>query len=319
MHMKSTRRELLRGASGMAALCGLGAVTGAAAAVRKAGLKIGAATLGFGDYSNADLAKELAAAGIRLVQLFLNQKDSKFWKYNGRSDVSSLTPERCRGIAAAYRDAGVEIHSIGVYTNLIHPDEAERAANLAYFGAMMAVGGHMGVRTFVTEAGHFHDEKAPAPRIELAFQDAVWPQMVDVFRQLAALAEKHDAKVLIEPFYRGFLASAKRVRTFVEAVNSPRIRVLLDPANLIEVNDLDEMFAQLGPWIDCLHAKDRKLHVEKGVAAGQGDIDYKRFVTLAAERTPAVPLVLEYVGPKDYKDALAHLRAAIREAGLTEA
>jgi sugar phosphate isomerase/epimerase len=102
-------------------------------------------------------------------------------------------------------------------------------------------------------------------------------------------------------------------------VNSPRVRVLLDPANLIELNDLDEMFAQLGPYIDCLHAKDRKLHIEKGVAAGQGDIDYKRFVTLAAERTPSVPLVLEYVGPKDYKDALAHLRNAIRAAGLSEA
>lgn len=317
--MNSTRRDLLRGATGMAALCGLGAATGSIAADRKPGLKIGIATLGFGDFTNADLAKELAAAGIRVVQLFLNQKDSKFWKYNGRSDVSSLTPERCREIAAVYRDAGIEIHSLGVYTNLIHPDASERAANLAYFDAMMTVGGHMGVKTFISEAGHFHDEKAPAPRIEIEFQDAVWPQMVDVVRQLAALAEKHDAKVLLEPFYRGFLASAKRVRTFVEAVNSPRVRVLLDPANLIEVNDLDEMFAQLGPWIDCLHAKDRKLHVEKGVAAGKGDVDYKRFVTLAAERTPHAPLVMEYVGPKDYKDALAHLKNAIRAAGLSEA
>lgn len=317
--MSSTRRDLLRGAAGMAALCGLGATAGAGAAERKAGLKIGIATLGFGDHTNAELAKELAAAGIRIVQLFLNQKDSKFWKYNGRSDVSSLTPERCREIAAAYRDAGIEIHSIGVYTNLIHPDEAERTANLAYFDAMMTVGGHMGVKTFITEAGHFHDEKAPPPRISIEFQDAVWPQTVDVVRQLAALAEKHDAKVLLEPFYRGFLTTAKRVRTFVEAVNSPRVRVLLDPANLIELNDLDEMFAQLGPYIDCLHAKDRKLHVEKGVGAGQGEIDYKRFVTLAAERTPSVPLVLEYVGPKDYKDALAHLKNAIRDAGLSEA
>lgn len=317
MRIESTRRELLRGAAAISAMCGLGAAAERpAAADRMPGIKIGIATLGFGDHTNAGLARELAGAGIRLVQLFLNQKDSKFWKYNGRTDVSSMTPERCREIAAAYRDAGVEIHSIGVYTNLIHPDEAERAANLAYFDAMMAVGGHMGVRTFITEAGHFHDDKAPAPRIAIEFQDEVWPRTVDVVRQLGALAEKRDAKVLLEPFYRGFLASAKRVRTFVEAVASPRVRVLLDPANLIEVNDIDEMFAQLGPWIDCLHAKDRKLHVERGVAAGKGDVDYRRFVTLAAKRAPEAPLVLEYVGPKDYKEALAHLRAAVRDAGL---
>jgi sugar phosphate isomerase/epimerase len=291
----------------------------AAARAATPGVKIGVATLGFGELTNAELAKELSATGIKLIQLFLNQKDSKFWKYNGRCDVSSLTAARCREIAALYRDAGIEIHSIGVYTNLIHPDEAERKANLAYFEAMMEVGTHMNVRTFITEAGHFHDPKAPAPRIALEFQDEVWTQMVATGRQLAELAAKHDAKVLFEPFYRGFLASAKRLRMFLEAVQSPRIRALLDAANLIEVNDLTEMFQQLAPWIDCIHAKDRKLHIERGVAAGEGDIDYKQFVTLAAKHTPHAPLVLEYVGTKDYKDALAHLRGALHEAGIAEA
>ena len=41
---------------------------------------------------------------------------------------------------ARNRSAGISIHSIGVYTNLIHPDEAERRANLAYFEAMMDAG-----------------------------------------------------------------------------------------------------------------------------------------------------------------------------------
>jgi sugar phosphate isomerase/epimerase len=93
---------------------------------------------------------------------------------------------------------------------------------------------------------------------------------------------------------------------------------LLDPANILELNDLEEMYAQLAPWIDCIHAKDRKLHVVRGVAAGKGDLDYVKFVTLAARHTPKAPLVLEYVGPNDYKDALAHLRNAMRTAGVKE-
>ena len=56
---------------------------------------------------------------------------------------------------------------------------------------------------------------------------------------------------------------------FLEEVDSPRIRALLDPANVLEV---EEMFTQLGPWIDCLHAKDWKLHMIRGLLAGQGDI-----------------------------------------------
>jgi sugar phosphate isomerase/epimerase len=274
------------------------------------GPTIGISTLGFADYTNRQLAEELAREGIRVVQLFLNQTDSRFWKYNGRSDVSDMTASRCEAIGQAYRSAGVAIHSIGVYTNLIHPDAEERKANLAYFDAMMRIGANMGVHAFVTEAGHYHTN-APEPAVPLHFQESTWKQMVDTGKQLADLADRYKATILFEPFYRGFLATAKRMRLFLEDIGSPRVRALLDPANLLESNDLEEMFAQLGPWIDCLHAKDRKLHVDRGVPAGQGDLDYRKYVTLAAQRTPKAPLILEYVGPKDYQQALQHLRKAL--------
>ena len=141
MNQKISRRQLFRTTAQAAVVCGLGAAapaTARAAAEKSASkVQIGIATTGFTTLSNAELAKELAGAGIRVVQLFLTQTDSKFWKYNDRTDVSSLTPARCREIAAPYRDAGIVIHSLGVYTNLIHPDEAERNANLAFFAAMM--------------------------------------------------------------------------------------------------------------------------------------------------------------------------------------
>ena len=302
------------------AACGAGTaavVRGAAAGSRRV-LTVGISTLGFSGHTNAALAKELASSGFTTVQLFLKQTDSNFWVYNGRADVSSLTSARCREIAQVYRDAGLAIHSIGVYTNLIHPDDKELAANLAYFEAMMEIGGCMGVRTFINEAGHYHDPKAPAPAVPIEYQDAVWPRMIDVGRRLAALADKHDATVLLEPFYRGFLSSAKRLRLYVQEIGSPRVRVLLDPANLIEVNDLDEMFQQLSPLTDCIHAKDRKLHTDRGVAAGKGDLDYRRLVSLAAEHTPPAPLVLEYVGKDDYLAARDHLLRAMREEGIQE-
>ncbi|MBI5799141.1 MAG: sugar phosphate isomerase/epimerase [Verrucomicrobia bacterium] len=281
-------------------------------------MKIGISTLGFRELTNEQLAKELSAAGFKTIQLFLAQSDSRFWKYNDRSDLSALTPDRCRKIADTYRSAGLAIHSLGVYTNLIHPDEAERRANLAYFEAMLVAGDHMGVRTFITEAGHYQHPTEPEPRVPLHFHETVWPQMVATTHQLATLAAKFQAKILIEPFYRGFFASAKRTRLFLEEVHSPFVLALLDAANLIEVNDLDEMFAQLGPWIDCMHAKDRKLHIDRGVPAGKGDLDYKKLVTLAAKHASNAPLILEYVGISDYKDALAHLRGAMQAEGVKE-
>jgi L-ribulose-5-phosphate 3-epimerase len=313
-----SRRQLLTGAAGTAALGAFGLMPAPLRAAPGASprLRIGVATLGFPKLTHAELARELAGAGFKLIQLFLAQRDTPLWRYNGRADLSGLAPARARAIARSYRDAGLTLHSLGVYTNLIHPDAAERQANLEYFAAMMDLGAEMGIRTFITEAGHHRDPTAPEPRIAHHFQDEVWLQMLATARQLAALAEQRGATILLEGFYRGFLASAKRLRMFLEEVNSPRLRALLDPANLIEVNDLEEMFAQLGPWIDCFHAKDRKVHVEKGVPAGQGSLDYGKFVTLAARHAPHAPLILEYVGPADYRAALAHLRQAIAQAGL---
>ena len=311
-----TRREALTiGATATLPLLHSLSTTAAANPPPSQSLTIGVATTQFSEYTNRQLANELAQEGIHTVQLFLTQSDSNFWRYNGRADVSSLTPDRCRAIGDDYRSVGVKIHSIGVYTNLIHPDESERRVNMAYFEAMMKIARAMDVQTLITEAGHYYSGK-PETGVPYDFREDVWKQMVATAKQLAQLAQRHDCIVLFEPFYRGFLASAKRVRVFLEDVASPRIRVLLDPANLLELNDLEEMFSQLGPWIDCLHAKDRKLHVDQGVAAGKGDLDYPKFIRLAAEHTPSAPLILEYVGGKDYKAALAHLRATLAGAGL---
>ena len=307
-----TRRELIKTAGAAVPIIGASLASSSQGASSVTGAAIGIATLGFPKHTNAQLAEELAASGIRMIQLYLNQSDSRYWKYNGRSDLSDLSTARCEAIARAYRFAGITLHSMGVYTNLIHGDSAERQACLAYFESMMKVGGTMGVRTFITEAGHYEPEK-PATGAAYHFRQQVWGQMLATVKQVADMAERQDATVLLEPYFGGFLSSAKRTRVFLQEVNSPRIRALLDPANILEVNDLEEMFDQLSPWIDCIHAKDRKLHVEQGVAAGQGDLDYRKFVSLALRRTPRASLILEYVGPDNYRQALEHLQKALRE------
>lgn len=279
---------------------------------------VGIATTDFRDQTNQSLADELRSQRVRRIQLFFTQKDSNFWKYGAYTDLTAMTPERAREIAAIYRASGITIDALGVYATLIHPDPAEQRAHLAYFEAMMKIGAHMGVRTFLSEMGHYRPP-GPAPAVSFDWQDEVWVNAVATCKQLARIAASHGATVLIEPIYRSLLASAKRTRVFLEEVGSPHVKAQLDPANLLEVNDLDEMFAQLKPWIGGIHAKDRKLHVTRGLAAGQGDLDYGKFVTLSALHAPGIPLVVEYAGTATYRQALEHLRSAIRNAGLREA
>ncbi|MBL0159692.1 MAG: sugar phosphate isomerase/epimerase [Bryobacterales bacterium] len=300
-----------------AALQTLAAAPLATAAAPAGRITIGLSTNDFRDHTNRSLAEELKSQRVKLIQLFFTQKDSNYWRYGRRSDLSALSVERAKEIAETYRAAGITIHSLGVYLTLIHGDADERKANLAHFDAVMKLGRQMGIRTFLSEMGHWHPP-GPAAATPYDWDDGVWKMAVSTVKELAVVADANDATVLLEPIYRSVLASAKRTRLFLEEVGSKRVRAQLDPANLLEVNDLEEMFAQLQPWIGGIHAKDRKYHVTAGVAAGKGDLDYGKFVTLAAKHTPGMPLIVEYVGSKDYREALQHLRGNIRAAGLQE-
>ena len=278
---------------------------------------VGVATTDFRDQTNSSLAEELKSQGVRVIQLFFTQKDSNYWRYGEVADLTGISPQRAKEIADVYRSAGISIQALGVYATLIHSDPGERRKHLAYFDAMMKVGGHMGVRTCLSEMGHYHPP-GPAPGVSYDWQDEVWKTAVATGKELARVADGNGATVLLEPIYRSLLASAKLTRLYLEEVGSPHVRAQLDPANLLEVNDLEEMFQQLKPWIGGIHAKDRKFHVTDGVAAGKGDLDYSKFVRLAALHAPGIPLIVEYAGTGQYREALAHLRNAIRQAGLRE-
>jgi len=135
------RRQLMKSGAIAASLATLSSRSVTAWAESPLDLIVGMATMGFYSYTNEQLARELAAENVKTIQLFLTQKDSNFWKYNGRSDVSAMTPERCREIADTYRSAGVGIHSIGVYTNLIHPDPARNTTRVRVT-ALLRLGSH---------------------------------------------------------------------------------------------------------------------------------------------------------------------------------
>lgn len=270
-------------------------------------MRIGLATTGFNTLSNDEMAQLTADAGCDCVQLFFTQTDSKYWQYNSRADVSDITGAEAKRIADAYRSRGLEITSLGVYTSLIEPDADELAKNIDYFADMMRVANEMDIDMLASECGAVI-EPGVGKNLNEGLKDEAYVRLMDSTGKLVELAQRHGVKIVFEPFFHDLLATAKATLDFVEEVNSPYVRVQLDPANLLPHNSLDEMFNALAPYIAALHAKDRKLHVTPGVPAGQGDVDYARFVALCRQHVPHLPLIVEYVGADTYEAALQHLR-----------
>ena len=268
-------------------------------------MKLGIVTLTFPNRTNEEAAQIIADNGFEHAQLFFCQTDSKYWRYNGRADVSHIKGSESQRIIEPYRIHNIEVTALAVYTNPIEPGDVEWEENLNYFYEMMRIASEMEVKVLITEGGHVHREGKED--LGATMSEASWNRIIQFAKRLIGKAEEYDVVVAFEPYFLTQLSSAKRARDFIDITKSDRIRIMLDPANLLPNNSLDEMFAQLGPYIAGIHAKDRKIGVHGGVSAGHGDLDYARFVQLCMEYVPDLPIIIEYVTEENFLQAKEHL------------
>ena len=254
-------------------------------------MEIGVVTRSFPDLTNAEVASFLAGNGFTSVELCFKNADADLWIYNGRADLSGMTDERSRSIVETYRSAGLDVPVLGVFTNLIEPDDAERRSNLDHFERMMQIASHNGIPVVATECGF----RPGARGVNADTYEADFSRLVESFRWLCERADVYGVDVALEPCVLDVVPSAKRAADFIAQVGSPRAKILLDPANLIANSSEREMFHWLAPHIAYLHGKDRRVNDAKGRIVGDGEIDWPLFISLYHEHTPGKPFILEYV------------------------
>ena len=254
-------------------------------------MNVGVTTRSFPELTNAQTADFMAENGLMSTELCFSQMDSKYWVYNGRSDLSEMTDDRSRKIVERYRSRGIDVVALGVFTNLIAPDDAERAANLAYYERMMQIAALNGIPCVPTECGFIPGRRGiDADRYEEAF--AI---LVDSLNMLAEKAEEYSVEIALEACVLDVVPSAKRAADLLAQVGSERIKILLDPANLIANSSEEDMFRYLAPHIAFFHGKDRKLNDARGRLVGDGDIDWPLFLSLYHRHNEGAPFILEYV------------------------
>ena len=253
-------------------------------------MRVGIVTRSFPEMTNLQAAAFMAENGFETTELCLSQVDSKYWVYNGHSDVSALTDQRVLEIADIYRDSGIEVCALGVFTNLIESDSDRRQANLDYFERHLEYAAYSGIPVVSTECGF-----DPASRgIRADLYEARFSLLLDSLGRLCSLADRHGVDIALEPCVIDVVPSAKRMADTIAQVGSPRLKVLLDPANLIANSSEQDMFDYLAPHIAYFHGKDRKVNDAYGRVVGDGDIDWPLFLRLYHERNEGIPFILEY-------------------------
>ena len=216
-------------------------------------------------------------------------------------------------IAAAANTSGVNIAAISATYNMIHPDPRQRADGLRRLGLIIARARVMGT-SLVTLCTGTRDAQDQWRHHKDNDSAEAWRDLVTEMAKALELAERHDVSLGIEPELANVISSAAHAIRLLAELQSERLKIVLDPANLFEIESevqrqrlVEEAIDLLGERIVMAHAKDRDA-AGKAVAAGRGVIDFRHFVSCLRTVGFDGPLVTHGLDESDAVPVAAFLR-----------
>jgi len=213
---------------------------------------------------------------------------------------------------------GLEMAAVSGLFNMIHPDVRARRDGLRRLRELASACEHLGtsVITLCTGTCDRMDMWRRHPENDSA---SAWNDLVNSMREALQIAEEHRVTLAFEPEVSNVVDSPAKGRRLLDEMQSPRLKVVMDPANIFHRGELcrmreilDEAFALLGDDIVLAHAKDLDHDGEAGrKAAGKGLLDYDHYLELLDAAAPDVPLILHGLDEEQVDECVAFLRERI--------
>jgi sugar phosphate isomerase/epimerase len=293
---------------------------------------------GYFPYTLEEQARRIRALGFNTVQLDLAFKDIDF------STPDAITAAKAKRVREVFRDHDLPICTISGYTNIVHPEPAERRRRLDYLKAIIRHARHFGTPYVISETGTFNAESDwvahPKNKTEEGFEECR-----RVIKELVQVAYDHGAVFLLETYVNNVVGSVEEtVRMFAE-IDHPALGLLMDPTNYFEAHNIDQMdrvlkqiFDTLSDKVRIAHAKDVKrsedaaekhadidaseAHSFRGVGAielpapGLGVLNYDYYLKRLSEKHPNIPIIIEHLDEADVPRAKKFLDGKLRANGL---
>jgi sugar phosphate isomerase/epimerase len=183
--------------------------------------------------------------------------------------------------------------------NVIHPDRHARAAGMRRLRALAAACRTIGTSVITLSTGT-RDRRDMWRAHPQNTGPVAWQELLEAMRQIAAIGAEFGVTMAFEPEVSNVVDSAGKARRLLDELDAPHVKVVMDGANLFHAGELpamvavlDEAFRLLGGEIALAHAKDLSHDGAAGhEAAGQGVLDYPRYLRLLVQSGYPGPLIL---------------------------
>jgi len=171
----------------------------------------------------------------------------------------------CVWIARMLAERGLTMAAISGTFNMCDPSRSRIENNLRRLGVLAAACRWLDTRIITLCTGTLDREdmwRWDAGNV----RKRTWDDLVQTMREAVAIADRHEVTLAFEPEINNVVNSVIRARRLLDEVDSPWLKVVIDPANLLRPGDLvrlpemlDEAMDWLGPDIVLAHAKEPKF------------------------------------------------------------
>jgi sugar phosphate isomerase/epimerase len=270
----------------------------------KKNVKLGVHTGPYVTLPLAEAARRIQAEGFTSVLTEYTFADVRF-------DPLAPDWQAAAKIVRTLEQHGIQIAAIFGYVNVVDPLPERQKRHEARMTCLIQNWKQLGCPNVSTETGTFNITSdwvdAPENATEAGYQ-----KCRAAMEQLARMAEKAGAVVSIEPYWRNVIDSVDRAERLFRDIQSPGLRLVMDPCNYPRKEDLpqmrpllEDMFRRLGDKIVVAHAKDVAASAEGTdlPAAGRGVLDYPHYLGLLAALDRPMHLILEHLVLDDVRRA----------------
>lgn len=217
----------------------------------------------------------------------------------------ALTPGLAMYLKKLFQKYEIDIAVLGCYLNLANPDPIQRKEISDIYKANIRFASILGCGVVGTETG--------APNVNYQFEPSCHGEealrtFINNLRSIVTYAEKMGVIVAIEPVRTHIVYNPQRAKRVLEEINSPNLQIILDPVNLLAMDNykqqtqvIEEAIDLLGADVAVIHMKDFIIQENAmvSVAAGTGELNYEPIIDFINKKKPYIHCTLEDSKPEN--------------------
>lgn len=224
-------------------------------------------------------------------------------------ETTLLDDATLKRIRAAFENEHIALPVLGCYIDPIGDDPAACEAAAQKFCAHLKASVKLGAGCVGTETSHFRKDERERP--------AAYRALLEFVARACETAEQVGATVAIEPVAVHTLNTPELTRQMLRDIQSPRLSIIFDFANLITPENLHDLEGVLDRSLDCFGDQICAVHVKDGVFDGRdfinarlgtGVMRWERAARALRAAHPQLCLLREGVWPDAPREEAAYMR-----------